>query len=146
MFGIDVIVLLSYDQVQFRDEGLLSLTYWTVVGAYTIPGEKNDTPGAPSEPKKSGRLVPPGDFPTWGRHLACQAEAGKMPAPRPETAPEPPPRSASTEPESESRKKVTKSYGPNGRARSPSAPIAFSIHICDVHRATAIGGFKFFSF
>jgi rhombotail lipoprotein len=43
MFGIDVIVLLSYDQVQFRDEGLLSLTYLTVVGAYTIPGEKNDT-------------------------------------------------------------------------------------------------------
>lgn len=43
MFGIDVIVLLSYDQVQFRDEGLLSLTYLTVVGAYTIPGEKYDT-------------------------------------------------------------------------------------------------------
>jgi rhombotail lipoprotein len=43
MFGIDVVVLLSYDQVQFRDQGLLSLTYLTVVGAYTIPGEKNDT-------------------------------------------------------------------------------------------------------
>jgi len=43
MFGVDVIALLSYDQVQFTDEGLLSLTYWTVVGAYVIRGEKNDT-------------------------------------------------------------------------------------------------------
>jgi len=43
MYGIDVIVLLSYDQVQFTDEGMLSLTYWTIVGAYVIPGEKNDT-------------------------------------------------------------------------------------------------------
>jgi len=43
MFGVDVIVLLSYDQVQFRDEGMLSLTYLTLVGAYLIQGEKNDT-------------------------------------------------------------------------------------------------------
>jgi rhombotail lipoprotein len=43
MYGVDVIALVSYDQVQFTDEGLLSLTYWTIVGAYVIPGEKNDT-------------------------------------------------------------------------------------------------------
>lgn len=43
MYGVDVIALLSYDQVQFTDEGALSLTYWTIVGAYVIPGEKNDT-------------------------------------------------------------------------------------------------------
>jgi len=43
MFGIDVIALLSYDQMQFRDTGLLSLTYVTVVGAYVIQGEKNET-------------------------------------------------------------------------------------------------------
>lgn len=43
MYGVDVIALLSYDQVQFTDEGSLSLTYWTIVGAYIIPGEKNDT-------------------------------------------------------------------------------------------------------
>ncbi len=41
--GVDVIALVSYDQVQFTDEGLLSLTYWTVVGAYVVSGEKNDT-------------------------------------------------------------------------------------------------------
>jgi rhombotail lipoprotein len=43
MYGVDVIALVSYDQVQFTDQGLLSLTYWTIVGAYVIPGEKNDT-------------------------------------------------------------------------------------------------------
>jgi rhombotail lipoprotein len=43
MYGVDVVALLSYDQVQFTDEGMLSLTYWTIVGAYVIPGEKNDT-------------------------------------------------------------------------------------------------------
>jgi rhombotail lipoprotein len=43
MYGIDVIALLSYDQTQFTDEGLASITYWTLIGAYIIPGEKNDT-------------------------------------------------------------------------------------------------------
>lgn len=43
MYGVDAIALLSYDQVQFTDEGMLSLTYWTIVGAYVVPGEKNDT-------------------------------------------------------------------------------------------------------
>ncbi len=36
-------MLLSYDQSVFVDDGLLSLTYWTIVGAYVVPGEKNDT-------------------------------------------------------------------------------------------------------
>lgn len=35
--------LSSPDQVQFTDTGLLSLTYWTLVGAYVVKGEKNDT-------------------------------------------------------------------------------------------------------
>lgn len=43
MYGIDVVALVSYDQVQFTDEGFLSLSYWTLVGAYTVAGEKNDT-------------------------------------------------------------------------------------------------------
>ena len=43
MYGIDVIALVSYDQVQHTDEGMLSLSYWTIVGAYTVKGEKNDT-------------------------------------------------------------------------------------------------------
>ncbi|BCR03421.1 rhombotarget lipoprotein [Desulfuromonas versatilis] len=43
MYGTEVIALLSYDQVQHTDEGLLSLSYWTLVGAYLVRGEKNDT-------------------------------------------------------------------------------------------------------
>lgn len=43
MYGIDVMALVSYDQVQFTDEGALSLSYWTIVGAYIVSGEKNDT-------------------------------------------------------------------------------------------------------
>jgi len=43
MYGIDAVALLSCDQVQHTDEGLLSLSYWTIVGAYIIRGEKNDT-------------------------------------------------------------------------------------------------------
>ncbi|WP_075185382.1 rhombotarget lipoprotein [Teredinibacter haidensis] len=43
MYGIDVIALVSYDQVQFTDEGMLSFSYWTIVGAYVVSGEKNDT-------------------------------------------------------------------------------------------------------
>ncbi len=43
MYDIDVIALLSYDQVQHTDEDWTSLTYWTIVGAYVINGERNDT-------------------------------------------------------------------------------------------------------
>jgi rhombotail lipoprotein len=43
MYAVDVMALLSYDQVQHTDQGLLSITYWTLVGAYIFRGEKNDT-------------------------------------------------------------------------------------------------------
>ena len=43
MYGVDVIALISYDQVQHTDQGLLSLSYWTLVGAYVVKGERNDT-------------------------------------------------------------------------------------------------------
>lgn len=43
MYGIDAIALISVDQVQFTDEGVASFLYWTIIGAYTIPGEKNST-------------------------------------------------------------------------------------------------------
>ncbi|GHG67646.1 rhombotarget lipoprotein [Alishewanella longhuensis] len=43
MFGIDVIALVSFDQVQFSDESTAALSYWTLVGAYLISGQKNDT-------------------------------------------------------------------------------------------------------
>ncbi len=43
MYNIDVIALISFDQTQFTDQGFLSFTYWTIIGAYIIPAEKNDT-------------------------------------------------------------------------------------------------------
>jgi rhombotail lipoprotein len=42
-YGVDVVILLSYDQAQFTDEGAMTLTYWTIVGAYMVPAEKIDT-------------------------------------------------------------------------------------------------------
>lgn len=43
MHGVDVMALISYDQTQFTDNGWASISYWTLIGAYIIPGEKNDT-------------------------------------------------------------------------------------------------------
>jgi rhombotail lipoprotein len=43
MYGVDVVALVSYDQTQFTDENFLSFSYWTIVGAYIVSGEKNDT-------------------------------------------------------------------------------------------------------
>ncbi|HVT73198.1 MAG TPA: rhombotarget lipoprotein [Lacunisphaera sp.] len=43
LLGLDVAVLVAYDQVQFTDQNKLSLAYWTIVGAYVFKGNKNDT-------------------------------------------------------------------------------------------------------
>jgi rhombotail lipoprotein len=43
LFDIDIIMLLSYNQSQFKDTGALSITYWTLIGIYFVKGEKNDT-------------------------------------------------------------------------------------------------------
>lgn len=43
MFDVDVIALLSYDQIQFTNQSRSSITYWTIVGAYFVQAEKNDT-------------------------------------------------------------------------------------------------------
>jgi rhombotail lipoprotein len=43
LLSVDVIALVAYDQVQFTNENILSLAYWTVVGAYIFHGNKNDT-------------------------------------------------------------------------------------------------------
>jgi rhombotail lipoprotein len=41
--GLDVVVLLSYDQAQFTESTRASWTYLTIVGPLLIQGEKNDT-------------------------------------------------------------------------------------------------------
>ena len=43
MYGIEVIALISYDQTRFTNRGATSITYWTIIGAYIVPGEKNET-------------------------------------------------------------------------------------------------------
>ncbi|MDR2212665.1 MAG: rhombotarget lipoprotein [Pseudomonadales bacterium] len=42
LFNVEVMALLSYDQVQFDDVNELSVLYWTIVGAYVIPGDRYD--------------------------------------------------------------------------------------------------------
>ena len=42
MFNVEVVALLSYDQVQFNDTNVLSVLYWTIVGAYVIHGDQYD--------------------------------------------------------------------------------------------------------
>lgn len=42
-FGVDVVALVSVDQVQFSSPRWYAWTYWTVVGAYMVKGDQNDT-------------------------------------------------------------------------------------------------------
>jgi rhombotail lipoprotein len=42
-FGIDVVALISYDQFQFSESSRSSWAYWTLIGAYVVKGEKNET-------------------------------------------------------------------------------------------------------
>ena len=42
MFDVDVVALLSYDQVRFNDTNSLAVLYWTIVGAYIIHGDQYD--------------------------------------------------------------------------------------------------------
>lgn len=43
MFGVDVVCLLSYDQVQYLENNAASVLYWTLVGAYVIPATRYST-------------------------------------------------------------------------------------------------------
>ena len=40
--GIQLAGLVSYDQIRFQESGSSSWTYWTLVGAYVVKGEKNE--------------------------------------------------------------------------------------------------------
>ena len=42
MFDVEVVALLSYDQVRFADNNALSVLYWTIIGAYIIHGDQYD--------------------------------------------------------------------------------------------------------
>ncbi len=42
LYGLDVVALVSYDQVAVSSETKSSLLYWTIVGAYLIKGNQNE--------------------------------------------------------------------------------------------------------
>jgi rhombotail lipoprotein len=42
MFNVDVVALISYDQVKFNDTNSFAVLYWTIVGAYVIQGDRYD--------------------------------------------------------------------------------------------------------
>jgi len=43
LMGLDVVVLLAYDQIQTTTETEAALAYWTIVGAYIVQGQRNAT-------------------------------------------------------------------------------------------------------
>ncbi|HEX9010587.1 MAG TPA: rhombotarget lipoprotein [Holophagaceae bacterium] len=43
MYGVDVVALVSVDQIQYTDPRWYSFTYLSIVGAYVLPGDANDT-------------------------------------------------------------------------------------------------------
>ena len=42
LYDLDVMALVSYDQVAHTDERASSFLYWTIVGAYVVKGNEND--------------------------------------------------------------------------------------------------------
>jgi rhombotail lipoprotein len=43
LYAVDVMALVSYDQLAVTGDNKLALTYWTIVGAYVIKGTENQT-------------------------------------------------------------------------------------------------------
>lgn len=43
IMGVDVIALVAYDQAQNSSDTAWSLAYWTIVGAYIVPAQRNET-------------------------------------------------------------------------------------------------------
>ncbi|MFT5721469.1 MAG: rhombotail lipoprotein [Motiliproteus sp.] len=41
LYGLDIVALVSYDQVAVTSDTKSSILYWTIVGAYFIKGNKN---------------------------------------------------------------------------------------------------------
>ena len=42
LYGLDIVALVSYDQVVATDDTRSSIMYWTIIGAYFIEGSRND--------------------------------------------------------------------------------------------------------
>jgi rhombotail lipoprotein len=73
-FGIDLMVLVSYDQHQFSESSRLSFAYLTIFGAYLIQGEENDTRTARcSTPSSTTSRREPCSFTPSGRAPSREA-------------------------------------------------------------------------
>lgn len=42
LFNVDIMAMVSYDQVHFADSNSLSFLYWTIIGAYVVNGNEYD--------------------------------------------------------------------------------------------------------
>lgn len=42
LYGVDVMALVSYDQIAHSDERKAAFLYWTIIGAYTIEANRNE--------------------------------------------------------------------------------------------------------
>jgi rhombotail lipoprotein len=42
LYDVDIIALVSYDQMVINEVNSLSLAYWTIIGAYIVPGESTE--------------------------------------------------------------------------------------------------------
>ncbi|MBL8522301.1 MAG: rhombotarget lipoprotein [Betaproteobacteria bacterium] len=42
LFNVDIMAMVSYDQVHFSDSNSLSFLYWTIIGAYVVNGNEFD--------------------------------------------------------------------------------------------------------
>ena len=42
LYGVDVMALVSYDQVSVSEDNNASFLYWTIVGAYVVPATNNE--------------------------------------------------------------------------------------------------------
>ena len=42
MFDVEVMALVSYDQIRFDDPNRLAVLYWTIIGAYLVNGDQYD--------------------------------------------------------------------------------------------------------
>lgn len=42
LFNVDIMAMVSYDQVHFTDSNSLSFLYWTIIGAYIVNGNEFD--------------------------------------------------------------------------------------------------------
>ncbi len=42
LFDVEVMAMVSHDQVQFNDSNALAVLYWTIVGAYVVHGDQYD--------------------------------------------------------------------------------------------------------